>query len=92
MHLVIGEIQFGHMGQGMQPESGDQRGFVAEGGKGDRGVGRRPAGIGELSFGLEFLIAFKMMGNVVDNVGCCQTKEGAFMHDQGALWVKKTSL
>ena len=83
MHLVVGKIRLGDMGQGVLAEAGDQRCFVAESGKGDRGIGRRTTGIGKLPFCLEFFIFFKVMGDIVYDIGCCQTEEDAFLHGMG---------
>jgi len=80
---VVGKIRLGDMGQGVLAEAGDQRRFVAESGKGDRGIGCRTTGIGKLPFSLELFIFFKVMGDIVYDVGCCQTEEDAFLHGMG---------
>jgi len=81
VHLVFEDIVAGRVGQGVLAQAGHQRSLVAEGGKGDGGIGGRPAGKGELPLGSQFLISVQVMGNVINYIGRCQAEKDAFMHD-----------
>ena len=80
--FIVGNVTFGHMGQGVLTKAGDQRGIVFKSGKGDCGIGGRTTGIGNLTLRLELFVVLEMMGDVIHDVGGSQSEKDAFVHER----------